>query len=212
MKQLMRASGVIVFCLVLSLSADDKKKLPQSHIKPGQTAELDGAKLVTARQNCENWAVAAGLETMLRAQDVALDQNFWVMRISGGELCTADVPSAELLSHIVNKEFVLDDGRHVQLELQYLGGVPTNSDALIAALKLQKISLLLFHGHVYYLTGATYDEYINRDGSRMFIITELRLANTFPREPGLAFVKGRDNIDDISAVISVNVAPSKVHW
>ena len=212
MKQLLALAGMVVFCLVLSLSADDKKKLPQSHIKPAQTADVDTAKLVTAQQDCENWALAAGLETMLKQQDVALDQNFWVIRISGGELCSSEVPSSEALTHVVNREFVLDNGRHVQLELQYLPGPPTNTDALIAGLKLQKISLLLLHGHVYFLTGATYDEYINRDGSRMFIITELRLANSFARQPGLAFVKGRDNMDEIGAVISVSVRPAPVHW
>ena len=201
----------MVFCLGLCVSADDRKKLPQSHLKPGQTASIDAGKLITAKQRCENWAVAAGLETMLKQQNVALDQNFWVMRFNGGELCS-EVPSPELLAHIVNNEFVLDDGRHVQLELQYLSGVPTNTDALIAALKEQKISLLLLRGHPYYLTGATYDEYVNRDGSRMFIVTELRLANTFAREPGLAFVKGRDNLDEISAVVSVSVTTSSAHW
>jgi len=212
MKRFPRLTGTIVFFLVLSLSADDKKKLPQSHIKPGQTADVDAAKLVTAKQNCENWAIAAGLETMLKQQDVALDQNFWVMRISGGELCSTELPSSEILANVVNREFVLENGRHVQLELQYLPGTPTNTDALIAALKQQKISVLVLHGHVYYLTGATYDEHINRDGSRMFIITELRLANSFAHQPGLAFVKGRDNMDEIGAVISVSVAPVPVHW
>ncbi|HEY6969113.1 MAG TPA: hypothetical protein VJA94_07915 [Candidatus Angelobacter sp.] len=211
MKERVQLAGVVVFCLVLCVSADDRKKMPQSHLKPGQTASIDTDKLITAKQRCENWAVAAGLETMLKQQNVALDQNFWVMRFNGGELCS-QVPAPELLSHVVNNEFVLDDGRHVQLELQYLSGVPTNIDALIAALKEQKISLLLLRGHPYYLTGATYDEYVNRDGSRMFIVTELRLANTFAREPGLAFVKGRDNMDEISAVISVNVTPSSAHW
>ena len=212
MKLFLQLACMIVACLVLSLSADDRKNLPQSHLKPAQSAGIDSSKLITAKQKCENWAIAAGLETMLKQQDVALDQNFWVMRMSGGELCATEVPSPKLLAHVVNNEFVLDNGRHVQLELQYLPGVPTNTDALIAALKEQKISLLLFRGHPYYLTGATYDEYINRDGSRMFIVKELRLANTFAREPGLAFVKGRDNLDEISAVITVNVTPSAAHW
>ena len=211
MKKRLKLAGILVFCLVLCLSADDRKKLPQSHLIPGQTASIAADKLITAKQRCENWAIAAGLETMLRQQNVALDQDFWVMRFNGGELCSA-APAPELLAHVVNNEFVLDDGRHVQLDLQYLSGVPTNIDALIAAIKEQKISLLLLRGHPYYLTGATYDEYVNRDGSRMFIVTELRLANTFAREPGLTFVKGRDHMDEISAVISVNVTSSSAHW
>lgn len=195
------------------MSADDKKK-PQLYTKPGQTVDLEAPKLVTARQNCENWAVAAGLEAMLKRLDVALDQNFWVMRISGGELCAPEIPSADALANVVNREFVLDDGRHVLLDLHYVPGAPDNPDALIAALKQQRLSLLLLRGHVYYLTGATFDEFVNRDGSRMFILTELRLANTFPGQTGLAFMKGRDNMDEIGGLINVSVAPvaPQQHW
>lgn len=207
----MRAA-VILLLLVISVSADDKKKQPQLYTKPDQTVDLEDIKLVTARQNCENWAIAAGLESMLKQNDVALDQIFWVMRISGGELCAPEVPSADALAEVVNREFVVEGGRHVLLELSYLPGAPDNPDALIAGLKQHQLSLLLLRGHVYYLTGATYDEHINRDGSRMFIITELRLANTFANHPGLVFSKARDNMDEIGAMISVTVKPAEAHW
>ena len=49
--------------------------------------------MVIAKQNCENWALAAGLETLLQEQNVALDQNFWVMRLNGGELCVDNLPT-----------------------------------------------------------------------------------------------------------------------
>lgn len=198
--------GIILFFL-LSLWADDKKKAGQTYIRPGQTVDLDSGKLVTAKQNCENWAIAAGLESMLRREEVSLDQNFWVLRMSGGEICAPEVPKPDLIADIVNREFVLDDGRHVLLEIHYLPGAPENADLLIAGLKQQQVLLLLFHGHVYYLTGATYDEHIHSDGSRMFILTELRLANTFAHQPGLAFIKGRDDIEEIGAIISVSVTP-----
>lgn len=207
MKQFLAWVGIVVLTLLVSVTASDQKRLPPVQINPGQTADLDAPKLITARENCENWAVAAGLEAMLKQQDVALDQNFWVIRISGGEICASDIPSAEALAKVVDREFVLDDGRHVRLELHYLPGAPTNIDAVIAGLKLNRLSLMLLRGHVYYLTGATYDEYIHNDGSRMFVISELRLANTFPRQPGLAFTRGSDNIDDIGGIITVSATP-----
>lgn len=210
MRRFPRAAA-LVLCLVLSLWADDKKK-PVLYTKPGQTTDIEPAKLVIARQNCENWAIAAGLEGMLKRLGVALDQNFWILRISGGELCAPEIPSPDVLADVVNREFVLDDGRHFQLELHYAVGVPDNPDALIAGLKQSHLSLLLLHGHVYYLTGATYDESINRDGSRMFNITELRLANTYAGQPGLAFVKGRDNMDEIGGVITISATPVAIRW
>lgn len=212
MKQSSRHAAIVLLLLAVSVSADDKKKQPQLYTKPDQTVDLADIRLVTAHQNCENWAIAAGLESMLKQNDVALDQNFWVIRLSGGELCAPEVPSADALTDVVNREFVVEGGRHVLLELRYLPGAPDNPDAVIAGLKQQRLSLLLLRGHVYYLTGATYDEHINRDGSRMFIITELRLANTFASQPGLAFTKGRGNMDEIGAMISVSVKPAEAHW
>lgn len=210
MKQFPKLAGILL-CLLLSVSADDKRK-QQLYNRPGQTVDLETRKLVTARQPCENWAIAAGLEAMLKRQDVALDQNFWVIRMSGGELCAPDIPSADALAGVVNKEFVLEDGRHVALELQYLPGAPASPDALIAGLKRQQLSLLLLRGHVYYLIGATFDEFISHDGGRMFVINELRLANTFAGQPGLTFVKGRDNMDEIGGTISVSATPVAKRW
>jgi hypothetical protein len=202
----LRQSVILFLLLALSLQADDKKQQQAFYLKPDQTADLAAdVKMVTAKQDCENWALAAGVEAMLRRQNVALDQNFWVMRLNGGELCLDKLPSIDALSQIVNREFVLDDGRHVRLELRYAPGAPMNIDALIAAVKLQQISLLLWKGHPYYLTGVTYDERIGRDGTRFFEVKELRLANTFAKVPGVTFQKGRDNPEDITGTLSVAV-------
>jgi hypothetical protein len=187
------------------LHADDKKKHQQAfYVKPDQMLDLESTAVVTARQNCENWALAAGLETMLKKLDVPLDQSFWVMRLNYGEIC-AQLPSIDHLVEVVNQEFVLDDGRHVRLELHFLPGAPRDVDTVLANLKRQRPALLLWRGHPYYLTGATYDEHIGRDGTRMFEVKELRLADTFPHQPGVTFQKGRDNLDEIGGMVTVGV-------
>ena len=196
--------ATLVLALAVCVSAGDKKKQTY-YVKPDQTADLEKPHLTIARQKCENWAIAAGLETMLKQQDVNLDQSFWVMRLNRGEICVNDLPSMEALADVVNGEFVLQDGRHVQLELQFSPGAPRDVDSLIVGLKQQRSSIVLFRGHAYYLTGMTYDEYIGNDGSRMFPVKELRLANTFAQQPGLTFQRGRDNMDDIQGTLSVSV-------
>ena len=174
---------------------------PQFYVKGSQTASLEGVKLVTAAQKCENWSLAAGLEAMLKQQDVSLDQRFWVTRINGGEVCASELPSSDQLSHAVNGDFVLDDGHHVLLELHYLPGAPASADDLIAALKQQQLSLL--HDHVYYLTGATYNDYYDHSGKHLFVITELHLSDTFANQPDVTFNRDHDNLDEIGAIISV---------
>lgn len=198
-----------IFFLLLALfvqSSDKKQQQQQYYLKPDQTADLGSqTKLITAKQNCENWALAAGLETMLQRQNVSLNQNFWVMRLNGGELCVGDLPTMEALTQVVNKEFVLDDGRHVRLETRFMSGAPVNIDSVIAGLKSQQVSLLVWRGHPYYLTGITYDERIGRDGTRFFEVKEFRLANTFPKLPGITFEKGRDDPAEIQGILSVSV-------
>ena len=197
--------GLVVLALAVCMTADDKKKQAVLFVKAGQTADLKTPSLVAARQKCENWAVAAGLEAMLRLQNVPLDQAFWVMRLNRGELCKPEIPSMEALAEVVNREFVLDDARHVELQLQFLPGPPTNPDAMIAGLRQQQLSLLFLRGHAYYLTGATYDEHILASGGRMFVIRELRLADTFPGNASVVFVNGEDKAEDIQGVLSVAV-------
>ena len=192
--------------LFFALSLHAQKQRQSFYLKPDQTADLASeTRLIPAKQNCENWALAAGLETMLQQQNVALDQNFWVMRLAGGELCLDDLPKIEALTHTVDNEFVLDNGRHVRLELRFVPGTQVNMDAVIAGLKLQHVSLLLWRGHPYFLTGITYDERIGRDGTRFFELKEMRLANTFPKLPGVTFEKGRDNPEDIQGILGVTV-------
>jgi hypothetical protein len=191
--------------IALSVQAADQKQRQQYYLKADQTADLaPETKLNTARQSCENWAVAAGLETMLQQQSVPLDQSFWVMRLNGGELCVNDTPTIDALTQAVDKEFVLDDGRHVRLEIHFEPGPPVNVDPVIAGLKLQHVTLLLWRGHPYYLTGVTYDERIGRDGTRFFEVKEIRLANTYPKLPGVTFLKGRDDPAEIQGIMSVS--------
>jgi hypothetical protein len=200
-----RPQFVVLFLLLtLCAPAADKKQQQSYYLKPDQSADLArDTKLTTAKQSCENWALAAGLETMLQQQNVALDQNFWVMRMNGGELCLSNLPTIEALTQAVNKEFVLDDGRHVRLEIHFTPGPPVSVDPVIAGLKLQQVTLLLWRGHPYYLTGLTYDERIGRDGTRFFEVKEIRLANTFAKLPGVTFEKGRDDPAEIQGILSV---------
>ncbi len=65
--------AVFFLLIALSLQAAGQKQGQQYYLKPDQTADLAAeTKLNTAKQNCENWAIAAGLETMLQQQNVPL--------------------------------------------------------------------------------------------------------------------------------------------
>jgi hypothetical protein len=208
LKPEMRRFSQFVWLILLAaiyLHAGDKKKQQQYYLKADQTADLREVKVVTARQNCANWGLAAGLETMLAKQKVQLDQSFWVVRLNYGETCVDHVPAMELLAKVVDQEFVLDDGRHVRLELHFVPGAPRNIDGVLAGIRNNEPSLLLWRGHPYYLTGVTYDEHIGGNGSRLFEVKELRLADTFTGQPASTFQTGRDSADEIDGILNVTV-------
>ncbi len=200
-----RHIALLVLLLTVLLSADDKKKQRQLYFKPDQTADLEPAKVITAKQECENWALAAGLETLFKREGVAFDQKYWVTRLSGAEICRQELPSPDDFAHAVSQDIVLPDGRHVHLEATLVSGAPTDIDAIIAGIKRQQLTLLLWHGHPYYLTGVTYDERIGANGWRQFEIRELRLADTFEKLPAITFQKGRDNTDEIDGLVTASV-------
>ncbi len=199
--------AIIVLFLSVSLHAGDKKKQQQLSVKPDQTADLQPARMVTAKEKCENWALAAGLETLFQREGVFLNQNFWVTRLSHAEVCHQDLPDLDSVAEAVNQDAVLPDGRHVRLELGLVTGAPTNIDAVIAGIRQQKLSLLLWRGHAYYLTGVTYDEHAAANGYRMFVIKELRLSETYAQQPAVVFQNGRDNVAEISGLLTVSVIP-----
>jgi len=205
-KRSRQAALILLVTAVSFLHADDKKKGQVYYLKPDQTLDLASPKMVMARENCENWALAAGLETMLQKQDVALDQRYWVMHLYYGELCDDRLPDMSHVADVVNQEFVLDDARHVRLELHFIPGAPTDIDSVLAALQRQQPTLFLWRNHFYYLTGVTYDERIGRDGTRNFEVKEIRLADTFAGQPAATFQKGRDNLGEIGGIVSVSVA------
>jgi hypothetical protein len=203
-----RVGRIAPFVLLLCLASQAPAQKTQSYyLKADQTADLHDPKLVIAKQNCVNWGLAAGLETMLAAQKVVLDQSFWVLHINYGELCVEKLPTIELLTKVVNQEFTLEDGRHVRLELHFLPGAPKNIDNVLAQLSRDEPSLLLWRGHPYYLTGMTYDEHIGSNGSRLFEAKEFRLTDTLAEQPATSFKRGRDNPDEIEGILSVRVTP-----
>jgi len=55
------------------------------------------------------------------------------------------------------------------------------------------------------LTGITYDMFVRADGVRQFTVREVRLADTFDKQPATTFQRGRDNVNDIAGILSVQV-------
>lgn len=199
---------IIALLLAAPLAADQKNKGAPLVKLPPQAIDLPAITLSAAAQSCTNYAVAVAVETMLRAQEVALDQHFWVQKAYGGELCIDPMPDFDRFTRAINGTYVLDDSRKIKLEAQIIPGAPTIPDDAIAPLR-QGIPLLVFwKSRAYILHGVVYDEYIYPNGQRMFQLRELKMTDLLApaKQREVSFVNGTDDPADIAAIVLVKVA------
>lgn len=211
MRHPLRPFVVLLLILVASappLAAKKKKGIPLL-LNVGVTAELPSPPAVGVAQTCENWAWAAGVETILRSEGVALDQHYWVQKSDAGEICLESLAPLEQIARVINGEYVLDDGRKVRLEARYTVGAPANLDSIILGLRAGRPALLVWRGHAHVLYGVLYDEYASPTGHRFFDIRELKLTDPFLAGDGrlVSFVKDRDNPAEIGGTLEISVTP-----
>jgi len=194
---------------MLALSAPSAaKKKPQIPllVNAGVTAELASPPAVSVAQKCENWAWAGGVETILRTENVPLDQHYWVQKSDGGEICLESLAPLEQIARVLNGEYVLDDGRKVRLEARYTVGSPVNLDSIILGLRGGRPALVVWKGHAYIVYGLVYDELISPTGHRIFDIRELKLVDPFYDDDRrlVSFVKDRDDPADIGGTFEIS--------
>jgi hypothetical protein len=179
-------------------------------LRPAQAAEIPAFDAAIAAQKCNNWAWAASIETVLRLQEVKLDQHELVTRLQGGEVCDDDFTRFEDLPRLVEGEHVLEDGRKVRISAAYAAGAPTNIDDLIVTLRQGRPLIVFWKGHAYLLCGLIYDEYIGGGGQRVFIVREMKLRDPFVAAGDkrfVSFVKGPDDPNDINGLMQIRVTP-----
>jgi hypothetical protein len=197
---------------LLSASAENKKAVPLTR-HAGLSASVAKLEFVSADQACENFAWAATLETILRAQNVTLNQEYWINQADSG-VCLDKTPAVEELARLVQHDYQLDDARKVHLYAHYVTGAPTTIDDVIASLKSGRPLLLLWKSHPYVLHSVVYDEYVYPNGQKMFELLELKLMDPLPRDgnPRPVFIKGIDNANEIEGVLDVEakVCPASV--
>lgn len=206
-----RALAIALLCLLCvppSLLAG-KKKMSGYREFDGQVSEIKDLHIVTAKQNCESWGWAAAIETMLAYRDVPLKQAYWADKASSG-LCPPDLPDYEQLAQLIDDDYFLDDQRKLHLESRFYKGVSATPDFLILSMRQQHPLLLVWKDHPYVLYGVTYDEYIAVNGSRMFIIQKLSLADPLAAKREKRFVtfdRSVDDTDDIGGIMDILVEP-----
>ncbi len=198
-----------VLALVAMAHAGDKKKLSPAWTRPDQKADLAALPQVVGKQHCANWAWAAAVEAVLRAQNAPLGQSYWTQRLSGGEVCREQVDYSELARGLESDYHVLDDKRRLRLRAQFVPGAPAFLDDVILGLRSGRPSIFIWRGHAYLLVGMVYDELIGANGARYFEGKQFKLVD--PLEPvgskqrTLTFVRGENDPTEIDGMFKVAV-------
>jgi hypothetical protein len=220
--RLRRALVAVVFGLALTAAAGPLhflffwRKTPvrvgvSKMLRPDQKVELaDLLSIAPAKQKCENWAWAAALESVLKAQKVSLEQSYWVMKADGGEVCKESATDLSTLPKLIDGSYILDDGRKVRLVATLFSGAPAEMDAMIVAPRSGRPLLFVWKSHAYLYRGMSYDEMIAPNGQREYAIRQLKLLDPFfeGAEKQIAtYDRDKDDPADINGMIDVVVTP-----
>jgi len=177
---------------------------------PEQTTEIADLTSATAKQKCENWGWAAGVETILKEQGVNIPQNYWVIKADGGEVCKEEMPKLEALSKVITGAYRLDDGRQVRLEVEAVSGAPTDMDSMIDAPRHGRPMLFVWKGHPYVYRGLVYNEMIAANGQHQFDVLQVELLDPFfdtAAKQSALFDREKDDPNDIGGLMDVVVTP-----
>ena len=150
-----------------------KEKLPPKGVIHMQ--EVKDVPPLHAIHACNNYSWVASLEAVLAAQQAGIKQDFWADKYYGGDLCLDEIGAPDDLIRKAQGEYVLDDGRHVELKLEYFPGLPSNASALLVPILNDEILILFIDGKAELLVGAMWDEYQSRRGERMIDLKELHV-------------------------------------
>jgi len=210
----MRRLILILLLLSLPASAGKKKGMGTVYRKLGQKMEIANASagLPRAQRKCENYAWAAIVETMFRAQNVAIPQQDWAVRSSNGDRCYPALDDYPQRAESIVGDYTLDGGRKVRIRADY--AVPQPS-AIVYSLSIGRPLMLVWHGRPYLLYGMVYDELIHSSGkANDFVVRELHLldASLAADDPKRIVIVKNDGEDDtmiagIGGVMSVSVVP-----
>lgn len=193
---------------IVAFAADKKSPTGYPTRHNDLLVDIDGLTVATPEHNCENWAWAAALQTVLRAQKVELPQSHWVDRANGGR-CEDAAPTLEETARLIEPEYRGEGGARFHVTTKVITGAPRVLDELITSLDAGRPVLVYWRAHAYVLQGILYDEAVYPTGNKLYEARELRLLD--PATPGrtVKFVRDTDNADEIDGMLMVTVASER---
>jgi hypothetical protein len=204
-------AGVALGQDVASPAAPEKPTKPKGVI---HLQEVKDPPDVQAKENCNNFSFAAALAGALSYENAEIKQDYWIDKLYGGGVCV-EIGDPQDLARKVAGSYVLDDGRHVDVSLEYFPGVPSNSAAFLVPVMTDEILIVFVEGHADLLVGAMWDEYRSTRGERMIDLKELHLLDplaTADKRKAILDVAGEDAAKITGYMQVKTVEVDKAYW
>jgi hypothetical protein len=202
---------LVVWILVLGAGyAADKKKAPQSYVKPDQFVEIAAETFgVAEKPQCANYGWAAAVNTLLASDKVKKPQSFWVVKTSGGDRCFPQIEDPVAFTKAIAGDYVLDDGRRIKISADFTPGAPTNMDPLISGLQAGRTAMMLFDHRIMLLKAVKYDDILRTYRDHYAVSREIHLVD--PMQPVsskdrvVVFTRDKDDPARFQGVITLRV-------
>ncbi len=187
---------IVVMALAgIALAQDGATKDEKEPAKPKGVIHLKMVKdppEVTAAQPCNNFSFAAALAAVLGHENAEIKQDYWVDKLYAGGVCLDEIGNMDDLARKIAGEYVLDDGRRVEVSLEYFPGVPVNVSSLLVPILNDETLMVFVDGHADVLVGAMWDEYLSKRGERMIDLKELHLLDPLQNKKVILDAAGDD--------------------
>jgi hypothetical protein len=180
-------------------------------VRPEQVAVIDNVPPVVSERDCQNWALAAGLEIALRLQGVAqLKQTSWVRQLGDEKDCPTTLGDITAFTSAIDREYTEDDGTRVQVHAVYRRGADITPDDLIGPILEHIPALLIWKGQLFVLYGVEYNRHVDPSGrTRSFQVLALKLIDprypTTSSERFTSLVAGKNDFAEVDGLLHVSV-------
>lgn len=211
---LMRRALTRVFLIaaVFSIAASaQKKQKGVMYNRLDQVVEISDApaKAATASKSCTNYAWAANVETILKAQGFPLKHEDLVMKAAGGMRCLTEMNYAETTRYI-SGDFMPYPNQRRRVEAVWIEGAPRYPDAVIVSVRDGLPIVIVWKNKPYLLYGLVFDAYLTPNTQEnIFYIKELRLIDPTVAadkpERKVVFLRERDDMNEINGALWVRV-------
>jgi hypothetical protein len=193
----------------------NKKGYGTFYRKADQKVELVNADtaLQTAHRKCENYAWAAIVDAMMRAQDVRIPQDDWATNTSAGMKCFPSLTDYPERALAISKDYTLDGGRKVHIDATYTVGSLADPSTFVNSLRGKRPLMVVLKGRPYMLFAIIYDDLFHTTGAvgHQYQLREMKLLDAAlpPGKPEriVSFATTPETLDQITGVMMVNVTP-----